>query len=367
MSAPHPYELAKDYDHAERLARGGDGRGALRMSRAALEMARASGDDAMVRRGLNTVAVCQNAASRFIEAIAAATDAYHLSIEAGDLRECTNALATLVGMTGFLYPLPDAGISILDECLANALQIGDRAIEARVRMFRAMRLGGLGRFEEADAEFATLMTLAGQHDIKMPNSMLALNWLALAIRIAARRENGQGDAWDVALARYAEAIDYARFEYNELAELRAEANLVHIEFARGNAASAVDAIERCLALGRHLQQFHLLGDLHFMHAQHCDKQRDAAGARAAYLEAYTCAEHSLPNPGAAESAAQLARLARESADGGEAAIWQEREQSHRAAYARERENARMELEHFFNGHQQLRQGASSTRRTPTYT
>lgn len=348
MSGPLPYHPIADYDHAERLARGGDARAALRTARIALEMAREAGDEAMVRRGLNTVAVCQNASGRFIEAIAAATDAHGLSIAAHDAREATNALTTLVGMTGFLYPLPDAGLPILDECLSNALVLGDKAIEARVRMFRAMRLGGLGRFAESEAEFAILMTLASGHDIKMPSSMLALNWLALAMRTAIASTDAVEDAWAVALARYAEALDHARLESNAMAEMRAEANLVDIEFRRGNPQVAMAALQRCVLMGAHFQHFHVLADLHFMHAKYHDAHGEPASASAAYLEAYTCAEQSLPNPLAADAAGQLCRIARQDGDETAAAAWLERERSHRAAFERERDNARRDLQLFFD-------------------
>lgn len=347
MSGPLPYHPAADFDHAERLARGGEARAALRTARLALEAAREAGDAPMVRRGLNAVAVCQNAAGRFIEAIAAATDAYHQSIASHDVREATNALATLVGMTGFLYPLPEAGLPILDECLDNALKLGDHAIEARVRMFRAMRQGGLGRFAESEAEFAVIMGLANRHDIKMPSSMLALNWLVLAMRAAFARNDANDPAWQVALARYAEALDHARQERNAMAEMRAEANLVDIEFRRGHPEAAIAALRRCLALGASFQQHHVLADLHFMLAQHYDQHAVRDQAEVAYLDAYHCAEQSLPNPLAADAAAQLARLADAAGDETAAMHWRERERTHRAAFERERENAKRDLQQFF--------------------
>lgn len=353
MSGPLPYHPAADYDHAERLARGGEARAALRTARLALEAARAAGDADMVRRGLNAIAVCQNAAGRFIEAIAAATDAYSLSIAAHDVREATNALATLVGMSGFLYPLAEGGLPILDECLDNALKIGDHAIEARVRMFRAMRLGGLGRFAESEAEFAILMRMASVHDVKMPSSMLAINWLALAIRAAIARNDINDECWNVALARYAEALDHARQEHNAMAEMRAEANLVDIEFRRGNPEAAIAALHRCLSLGARFQQHHVLADLHFMLAQHLDERSEHENAGAAYLDAYNCAEQSLPNPRAADAAGQLARLAQAFGDEPAIALWQERELNHRAAFERERENAKRDLQVFFNGRLRL--------------
>jgi tetratricopeptide (TPR) repeat protein len=357
MSGPLPYHPAADYDHAERLARGGEARAGLRTARVALEAAREAGDAPMVRRGLNAIAVCQNASGRFIEAIAAATDAYSQSIAAHDVREATNALATLIGMTGFLYPLPDSGLPLLDECLVNALRIGDKTIEARIRMFRAMRLGGVGRFAEGEAEFATLMRLSGEHDIKMPSSMLALNWLALAIRAAIAKDNLHDEAWDIALTRYAEALDHSRQEHNPLAEMRAEANLVDIEFRRGNAVAAVAALQRCLAIGTHFQQHHVLADLHFMLAQHLDTREVDNKARAAYLDAYNCAELSLPNRLAADSAGHLARIAQSSGDESAAAHWRERERDHRAAFERERDHAKRELEVFFNERPRLGAGA----------
>lgn len=302
----------------------------------------------MVRRGLNAVAVCQNAAGRFIEAIAAATDAYSQSIAAHDGREATNALATLVGMTGFLYPLPEGGLPILDECLDNALKIGDPAIEARVRMFRAMRLGGLGRFAEAEAEFAILMGLASRHEVKMPSSMIVLNWLALAMRTAIARNDINDESWNIALTRYAEALDHARQEHNAMAEVRAEANLVDIEFRRGNPEAAIAALHRCLSLGAHFQQHHVLADLHFMLAQHLDERSEHGKAGAAYIDAYNCAEQSLPNPVAADAAGKLARLAQAGGDEPGAVVWRERERTHRAAFERERDNAKRELQVFFN-------------------
>lgn len=357
MSGPLPYHPAADYDHAERLARGGEARAALRTARAALDAAREAGDAAMVRRGLNAIAVCQNASGRFIEAIAAATDAYSQSIAARDAREATNALATLIGMTGFLYPLPDSGLPLLDECLDNAIRIGDKSIEARVRMFRAMRLGGMGRFAEGEAEFAHIVRLSGEHDIKMPASMLVLNWLVLAMRAAIAKDNVHDEAWDIALTRYAEALDHARLERNNMAEMRAEANLVDIEFRRGNAAAAIAALHRCLAIGTHLRQHHVLADLHFMLAQHLDARQENDKARDAYLDAYNCAELSLPNRLVADSAGHLARIAQSNGDNSAAILWRERERDHRAAFERERDNAKRELEAFFAARPQLGNGA----------
>ncbi|MBL8512438.1 MAG: hypothetical protein JNJ55_00485 [Betaproteobacteria bacterium] len=359
MSGPLPYHPAADYDHAERLARGGEARAGLRTARVALEAAREASDEAMVRRGLNAIAVCQNASGRFIEAIAAATDVYSQSIAARDVREATNALATLIGMTGFLYPLPGGGLPLLDECLDNALRIGDKTIEARIRMFRAMRLGGAGRFAEGEAEFARIVQLSGEHDIKMPASMLVLNWLALAIRAAIAKNDTHDEAWNIALARYAEALDHARAERNALAEVRAEANLVDIEFRRGNAVAAVAALKRCLAIGTGFQQHHVFADLHFMLAQHLDARQDSNTARAAYLDAYNCAELSLPNRLAADSAGHLARIAQSNGDESAAAQWRERERDHRAAFERECNNAKRELEVFFNERPRLGSGAVS--------
>ena len=64
----------------------------------------------MVRRGLNAIAVCQNASGRFIEAIAAATDAYSQSIAARDARRSHQRTRHADRHDRFSHPLPDGGL-----------------------------------------------------------------------------------------------------------------------------------------------------------------------------------------------------------------------------------------------------------------
>ena len=81
----------------------------------------------MIRRCLNTLAICQASHGHIIEAIADALNAYRHLVDAHDLRETMHALTTLVSANGFIFDTLDRSSLLLDWCLPGQADLFQNA------------------------------------------------------------------------------------------------------------------------------------------------------------------------------------------------------------------------------------------------
>ncbi len=347
MSASHPYSVTTAFAEALRLSRRGETLAGLKHARTAFALARKGGDAVMIRRGLNTIAICQASHGNFIEAIADAIDAYNLAKAANDLREATHALATLVGASGFLFSLHDKGIALLDRCLANAIALSDVTLECRVRSLRGMRLGSTERYDEAEQDFAVALSKVDGTLDNIPVAMIMINMASLSNKRAKKEGHVYPEYWAIARVRHHESIEIARRENNPAVESRSYVNIGEMEMHLGNIDAAMYAFNQALDIAQKHKQRDQTINIEIERGGIFAQSKQFNDAIQAFETAFNEAGQHRPTPQLALAASRLAEIYSSIGDTKQVAHWQQCVLEERAAFASESAHAKARLEAFW--------------------
>jgi tetratricopeptide (TPR) repeat protein len=350
MTASLQFDPGKEFDTAIRLARSGNTLAGLKHARAAYKMVVDNGDEAMRRRALNTVAICQGAHGQFIEAVADAIDAYTLSQTAGDTLEATHALATLAGAASFILDTLDTSMLMLDKCLSQALALGDIPLEVRVRNIRGILLGTLKRFDEAEHEFAVALSLVDRAGENTRPAMLVGNVAALSVKRARAADDAERERFtQTALARIQETLDISAEEGNADVESRGYYNLGDIRAQQGRVQDALDAFAQSMKFAKQVGQRARVIDAHVERGKLFAARRDWQSARAEFQAAFDVADAHRPTGQIATAAEQLSAACEQLGDAKAALGWIARAGVERELFERESEQARRQLDTFWRG------------------
>ena len=147
--------------------------------------ARAEGAQPELLLALNTLAICQGTSGSYIESVATAIDAFRLATKLADAEGAAHALTTLAGSSNYILDTADVAMKMLDHCLARGAALGDKSLEVRVRNARAVNLGLMNRFAEADEEFNQALALIDRSDGTTPASLIVGNIAHFHVKKAA--------------------------------------------------------------------------------------------------------------------------------------------------------------------------------------
>lgn len=331
-------------DRAVRLSRTGDTQAGLDAARAAYRAIREQGDAALLRQAMNTLALCQAAHGLYIEAVAAAMDVQRQATAAGDRLAAAHALTTLAGASGMILDTQASELALLDHCLSEALALGDVPLECRVRNTRAIRLSALGRFEDAEADYARALELVDHAGELTRRPMLVYNMAMLALkelRAATRLDREAAAA--KARERTQDAIALARAEDNPAVEARGEYTLGQVAQVLGERDTALAAFDRALSLERRLRSRSQMVNLLMARAKALAESARQEEAIAAYQKAFDEAAHHRPTPHTGAAAENLAALYRDQ-DAAAAARWEQVAARERDDYLRESATSQSQLQ-----------------------
>jgi tetratricopeptide (TPR) repeat protein len=350
MTASLPFEPIKEFDTAIRLARSGNTLAGLKHARAVYKIVVDGGDEALRRRALNTVAICQGAHGQFIEAVADAIDAYNLSKAADDTLQATHALATLAGAASFILDTLDTSMLMLDKCLTQAVALGDIPLEVRVRNVRGILLGTLKRFNDGEHEFAVALSLVDRAGENTRPAMLVGNVAALSVKRARAAEGSEREPlWDVALTRIEETLDISAQEDNADVESRGYYNLGDIRGQQGRQEEALDAYAQSMALARHVGQRSRVIDALVERGKLFAARQDWKAAQVEFHAAFDEADAHRPTSHVATAAEHLGMVYEKLGDMKAAIGWIARADVERELFERESAQARKQLETFWRG------------------
>ena len=345
MRTTPPVDSAAELDEAIRLSRAGRLKEGLKAALAVTQRLRPHGDGPMLRRALNTLAICQAAQGRFIEAVSHCLDVYERAHEANDqLAEC-HALATLAASAGMILETDEGGHPVLRHCLEVAIGHGDVTLEARVRSLLCIRLGTMGQFDEAEREnHAALKLAVTGGGLLTPRSLLLLNLAVLAAkRLRAAAEPDRPPLASAARARTTEAMAIAQQEGNAVLAARIHYNFGDIDRIVGDAASALVQFDHALAIEENFRSPTFLSNLLMARSEVLISLSRWDDALAASLRAFHQAEQHRPARDTATAAANLASLYSRRGEPELAAQWQARADAETADFLRESRLVREKL------------------------
>lgn len=341
MSQALRIESVEQCDHALRLARSGATRAGLNAARAAYRLARESADTYAERAAINVLCICESAHGLYIEAASGALDAFRAARAAKDRPAAAHALATLAGASSFILDTGASEIAVLEHCVREGAALGDAALECRAHNLLAIRLGSLGRFDEAEQALkraAALVTRAGEF---VRASMLALNAAALAAKRlhAAVLVPGPSPSNDAlareATARCNDALLAARAENNAAIEARVDYTLGTIASAMQRHDDALACYERAYHLERRLHSRGQLVNVCMSRAGALTSLGRDAEALQGYLIAFDEAVMHRPTTQTAAAAACLVTLFARMGEAAREAKWSATAEQERVAYETE--------------------------------
>jgi len=338
-------DSAAELEEAIRLSRAGQLKEGLKAALAVTQRLRPTGDGPMLRRALNTLAICQAAQGRFIEAVSHCLDVYELARAANDqLAEC-HALATLAASAGMILDTDEGAYPVLRHCLEAAVGLGDITLETRVRGLLGIRLGTMQRFDESERENNAALKLAMAHGgFLTPRSLLLLNLAVLAVkRIRAAAEPDRPALAAVARARTMEAMAIAQQEGNAVLVARVHYNFGDIDRVMGDPASALVQFDHALSIEEDLRSPNFLSSLLMARSEVLLSLARWDDALAASMRAFHHAEQHRPSGDTTTAAANLVALYSRRGEPELAAAWQVRADAETADFQRESRLVREKL------------------------
>lgn len=291
----------------------------------------------MLRRALNTLAICQAAQGRFIEAVSHCLDVYEQARAANDqLAEC-HALATLAASAGMILDTDEGGYPVLRHCLEVAAGLGDITLETRVRSLLGIRLGTMQQFDDAEREHHAALKLAmAGGGLLTPRSLLLLNLAVLGVkRLRVSAEPDRPTLASAARARTMEAMTIAQQEGNAVLMARVHYNFGDIDRVMGDAASALVQFDHALAVEDKFRSPAFLSHLLMARSEVLLSLSRWDDALVASQRAFQYAEQHRPSRDTATAAANLAALYSRRGEPDLAAQWQARTDAEKADFDRE--------------------------------
>jgi tetratricopeptide (TPR) repeat protein len=329
--------VAAGLDLAVGLIRRGQIRSAMNLVLEAYGVARKLANKPLIRRAMNTVAICMGAQGKFIEAVAEAMDAHDQSLAAGDRLEATHALTTIAGAGGMILDIDESGVPILRRCLAAALELRNVALEARVRAMLGLRLGSLRCFDEAEHQISIALRLSPLAGPLTPLSMLSINLAYLAIlQLKAVQDSARGAKAQMAKERVQQALRMGQSENNPVVMGGArhlEGDIAHLLGDLPAALRAFDLAEESYAdmPSAAYPRCRLL----VARGETLCAQEDWLNAAVALEAAYDLAIFNRPSRDAGDVADRLAHLQLQLGDATQSRKWRSRAEEERLHYERE--------------------------------